>query len=169
MTGFAQDDTGVDVELSDGQSLRADCLAGCDGGRSVIRKAAGIEFPGWDPSTSWLIAEVEMDEEPQLGVRREGGGIGRAGDGRRLRIVLTERHLEHTSEPVGFDITPWAGRVRLVDAVHVGAWELPVLGEVTAPTAVLIRPDGYVAWVGDLTDPGLLDALTTWFGPPTPA
>ena len=78
VTGFAQDDTGVDVELSDGQSLRADYLVGCDGGRSVIRKAAGIEFPGWDPTTSWLIAEVEMDEEPEFGLR-EGGGIGPVG------------------------------------------------------------------------------------------
>ena len=67
MTGFAQDDTGVDFELSDGQSLRADYLAGCDGGRSVIRKAAGIEFPGWNPSTSSLVAEVEMSDEPELG------------------------------------------------------------------------------------------------------
>ena len=89
VTGFAQDDTGVDVELSDGRSLRADYLVGCDGGRSVIRKAAGIEFPGWDPTTSWIIAEVEMDEEPEIGLR-EGGGIGRA-DGGRIRVVLTER------------------------------------------------------------------------------
>ena len=62
VTGFAQDDTGVDVELSDGTSLRADYLVGCDGGRSVVRKAAGIEFAGWDPTTSWMIAEVEMAE-----------------------------------------------------------------------------------------------------------
>jgi 3-(3-hydroxy-phenyl)propionate hydroxylase len=356
VTGFAQDDTGVDVELSDGQSLRADYLVGCDGGRSVIRKAAGIEFPGWDPSTSWLIAEVEMDEEPEFGMR-EGGGIGRVEDGGSVRVVLTEQHLEHTSEPTlqdlsealivvdgtdygvhsptwisrftdmtrqaasyrkgrvllagdaahvhppqggqglntgvqdavnlgwklaqvvngtspdglldtyhaerhpvgarvlhntmaqvalsgtdertdalrdtmtellsmdeprkrfaddvsgldihydlgeghpllgrrmpdldlvtadgplrvftllhdakpvllnlgepgGFDITPWADRVQMIDAEYVGLWELPVLGAVTAPTAVLIRPDGYVAWVGDGTD-GLRDALTTWFG-----
>jgi 3-(3-hydroxy-phenyl)propionate hydroxylase len=64
VTGFAQDDTGVDVEVSDGQSLRAEYLVGCDGGRSLIRRAAGIEFPGWDPTTSCLIAEVEMAEEP---------------------------------------------------------------------------------------------------------
>jgi len=358
VTGFAQDDTGVSVELSDGQSLRADYLVGCDGGRSVIRKAADIEFPGWDPSTSWLIAEVEMDEEPELGMRG-GGGIGR-GDGGSVRVVLTEQHLEHTSEPTlqdvsealivvdgtdygvhsptwisrftdmtrqaasyrkgrvllagdaahvhppqggqglntgvqdavnlgwklaqvvngtspdglldtyhaerhpvgarvlhntmaqralggtdertdalrdtmtellgmdeprkrlagiisgldihyelgeghpllgrrmpdldlvtddgplrvftllddakpvllnlgepgGFDIAPWADRVQLIDAECVGPWELPVLGAVTAPTAVLIRPDGYVAWVGDGTDTGLRAALTTWFGPP---
>src|ERR671931_506140 len=68
VTGFGQDDTGVDVQLSDGQSLRADYLVGCDGGRSVVRKAAGIEFAGWDATTSWLIAEVEMDEETEIGV-----------------------------------------------------------------------------------------------------
>jgi 2-polyprenyl-6-methoxyphenol hydroxylase-like FAD-dependent oxidoreductase len=359
VTGFAQDDTGVDVELSDGQSLRAEYLVGCDGGRSVVRKAAGIDFPGWDPSTSWLIAEVEMDEEPEIGMRK-GGGIGR-GDGGSIRIVLTEQHLQHTSEPTlqdvsealivaegtdygvhsptwisrftdmtrqaasyrkrrvllagdaahvhppqggqglntgvqdavnlgwklaqvvsgtspdtlldtyhaerhpvgaqvlhntlaqgalratdertdalratmtellkmdeprkrlagslsgldihydlgeghpllgrrmpdldlvtadgplrvftllhdakpvmlnlvepgGFDITPWADRVQLIDAECVGLWQLPVLGVVTAPTAVLIRPDGYVAWVGDGTDAGLRGALTTWFGAPS--
>jgi 3-(3-hydroxy-phenyl)propionate hydroxylase len=82
--------------------------------------------------------------------------------------------LLHAARPVllnlgesgGFDITPWAGRVRLIDARYSGAWELPALGAITAPTAVLIWPDGYVAWVGDLTQPGLVDALTTWFGPP---
>ncbi|MDX6708371.1 MAG: 3-(3-hydroxy-phenyl)propionate hydroxylase [Solirubrobacteraceae bacterium] len=361
VTGFAQGDTGVDVELSDGQSLRADYLVGCDGGRSVIRKAAGIEFPGWDPSTSWLIAEVEMDEEPEFGMRT-GGGIGRSDRG-SVRVVLTEQHLEHISEPTlqhlsealiavdgtdygvhsptwisrftdmtrqaasyrkgrvllagdaahvhppqggqglgtgvqdavnlgwklaqvvngtspdglldtyhperhpvgarvlhntmaqmalsgtdvrtdalrdtmtellsmdeprkrfagmmsgldihydlgeghpllgrrmpdldlvtadgplrvfellhdarpvllnlgepgGFDITPWADRVPLIDASYKGEWELPVLGAVTAPTAVLIRPDGYVAWVGDRTQRGLPEALTTWFGQPTVA
>jgi 2-polyprenyl-6-methoxyphenol hydroxylase-like FAD-dependent oxidoreductase len=102
VTGFAQDDTGVDVALSDGQSLRADYLVGCDGGRSVIRRAAGIAFPGWDPSTSWLIAEVELDEEPELGMRPEGGGIGpvnRVEGGGPFRVVLTEQHLDHTSEP----------------------------------------------------------------------
>jgi 3-(3-hydroxy-phenyl)propionate hydroxylase len=70
-------------------------------------------------------------------------------------------------EPGAFDITPWADRVQLVDAKYVGPWELPALGPVTAPTAVLVRPDGYVAWVEDLTQPGLADALTTWFGPAT--
>jgi 2-polyprenyl-6-methoxyphenol hydroxylase-like FAD-dependent oxidoreductase len=359
VTGFAQDDTGVDVELSRGRSLRADYLVGCDGGRSVIRKAAGIEFPGWDPSISWLIAEVEMDEEPELGLRR-GGGIGRVEEGGRVRVVLSEQHLEPTSEPtlqdlsealiavdgtdygvhsptwisrftdttrqaasyrkgrvllagdaahvhppqggqglqtgvqdavnlgwklaevlngtspdslldtyhaerhpVGArvqhntmaqvaligtdertdalrdtiaellsmdeprkrfaamisgldiqydlgeghpllgrrmpdldlvtadgtlrvftllhdakpvllnlgeigdsDITPWADRVQMIDAEYVGLWELPVLGAVAAPTGVLIRPDGYVAWVGNGTDAGLRDALTYWFGTP---
>jgi hypothetical protein len=77
--------------------------------------------------------------------------------------------LLNLSEPGGFDIAPWADRVRLIDAEYVRKWELPALGAVTAPTAVLIRPEGYVAWVGDGTDLGLPDALTTWFGPPDAA
>ncbi len=79
--------------------------------------------------------------------------------------------LLNLGEPGGFDITPWADRVQVIDATYAGRWELPVLGAVTAPTAVLIRPDGYVAWVGegDLTHLGPHDALTTWFGPPTAA
>jgi 2-polyprenyl-6-methoxyphenol hydroxylase-like FAD-dependent oxidoreductase len=377
VTGFAQDDTGVDVELSDGHSLRARYLLGCDGGRSIIRKAAGIEFPGWDPSKSNLIAEVEVAEEPELGMRRDAVGvhaIGRLeyeirdgevvyGDGGPVRVMVTEqqigpsseptlddlsealitvygtdfgihnptsiarftdmtrqaasyragrvllagdaahvhypaggqglslgvqdavnlgwklaqvingtapeglldtyhderhpvaaRALKHTmaqtalqrqdertkaladvvselammdeprkrlagivsgldihydlgeghpllgrrmpdldlvtadgplrvfellhdarpvllnlDEPGGFDITCWGDRVQLIDAEYVGVWELPVLGAVTAPAAVLIRPDGYVAWVGEGTDAGLRDALTGWFGPPTAA
>jgi hypothetical protein len=76
--------------------------------------------------------------------------------------------LVNFGEPGGFSIAPWADRVQLVDAKYDGTWELPALGPVTAPTAVLIRPDGYVAWVGDPTQLGLADALTTWFGPPTP-
>ncbi len=363
VTGFAQDDTGVDVELSDGQSLRAQYLVGCDGGRSVIRKAAGIEFPGWDATRSNLIAEVETTEEPPRGIRTDAVGVHALNtmeDGRTVRVVTTEqqvgpgseptlrdlsealiavygtdfgihnptwisrftdmtrqaaayragrvllagdsahvhypaggqglslgvqdavnlgwklaqvvngtspeslldtyqderhpvaaRALKHTmaltalqrrderfqpvvdlvselaamdeprkriaglgsgldihydlgeghpllgrrmpdldlvtgdgprrvfellhgaepvllnlGEPGGFDITPWAERVQLIDAEYVGEWELPVLGAVTAPAAVLIRPDGYVAWVGDGTDTGLRDALTTWFGRP---
>jgi 3-(3-hydroxy-phenyl)propionate hydroxylase len=366
VTGFAQDDTGVDVALSDGQSLRAEYLVGCDGGRSLIRKAAGIEFPGWDPTTSWLIAEVEMAEEPKWGFHQDALGIhaiGKVEHGGSARVVLTEPQLRSDSEPTlrdvsealvavygtdygihsptwisrftdmtrqaaayrdrrvllagdaahvhppmggqglnigvqdavnlgwklaqvvkrtspeslldtyhaerhpvaarvlrntmaqvalrrtdhrtkalgdtvsellgmdeprrrlaaemsglgihydlgeghpllgrrmpdldlvtangprrvftllhdarpvllnlgepgGLDITPWADRVQVVDAKYVGQWELPALGAVTAPTAVLTRPDGYVAWVGDLTQLGLADALTTWFGPPTAA
>ena len=74
--------------------------------------------------------------------------------------------LLNLGEPGGFDITAWANRVQLIDAKYVGRWELPALGVVAAPTAVLIRPDGYVAWVRDVTQQGLVDALTTWFGPP---
>jgi 2-polyprenyl-6-methoxyphenol hydroxylase-like FAD-dependent oxidoreductase len=366
VTGFTQDDSGVDVELSDDTTLRAEYLVGCDGGRSLIRKEAGIDFPGWDPTASYLIAEVEMDEEPEIGMRPEGGGIGpvnREKGGGPYGVVLLEKHIEHTSEPTlqdlrealvaaygsdygvhsptwisrftdmtrqaasyregrvllagdaahvhgpqggqglntgvqdavnlgwklaqvvnktspeslldtyhaerhpvgarvlhntmaqvalariderskalrdtmmeqlsmdeprrriagmisgldihydlgeghpllgrrmpdldlrttdgptrvfallhdarpvllnlgepgGFDISPWANRLRLVDAKHDGVWKLPVLGEVDAPAAALIRPDGYVAWAGDLTDPELPRALTTWFGAATPA
>src|SRR6185437_8416237 len=91
------------IELSDGQSLRADYLVGCDGGRSMIRKAAGIEFRGSDPTTSWLIAEVEMDEEPEIGLRG-GGGIGR-GEGRSIGVVLAEQQIEHSSEPTLRDVS----------------------------------------------------------------
>jgi 2-polyprenyl-6-methoxyphenol hydroxylase-like FAD-dependent oxidoreductase len=374
VTGFAQDDTGVDVELSDGRSLRTQYLVGCDGGRSIIRKAAGIEFPGWDPSKSNLIAEVEVSEEPELGIRRDAIGIhsiGRLeyeirdgevlyGDGGPVRVMVSEQQIGPSSEPtlrdlsealitvygtdfgihnptwisrftdmtrqaaayragrvllagdsahvhypaggqglslgvqdavnlgwklaqvlngnapedlldtyhderhpvaaralrhtmaqtalqrqdertkaladvvselammdeprkllagivsgldiryalgeghpllgrrmpdldlvtadgtlrlftllhdaravllnLGapgiFDIAPWADRIQQIDAEYGGLWELPVLGEVTAPTAVLIRPDGYVAWVGDGTQIGLPEALTRWFGAP---
>jgi len=77
--------------------------------------------------------------------------------------------LLNLGEPGGFDVTPWADRVQQIDAKYVGTWELPAIGAVPAPTAVLIRPDGYVAWVGDLTQLGLTDTLTTWFGPPAAA
>ena len=107
VTGFAQDDTGVDVRLSDGESLRARYLVGCDGGRSLIRKAAGIEFPGWDPTKSNLIAEVEMTEEPELGIRRDEKGIHALGrleyeirdgeviykDEGPIRVMVTEEHV----------------------------------------------------------------------------
>jgi 2-polyprenyl-6-methoxyphenol hydroxylase-like FAD-dependent oxidoreductase len=377
VTGFVQDDTGVDVQLSDGQSLRAEYLVGCDGGRSLVRKAAGIEFPGWDPTISSLIAEVEMAEQPELGIRRDAIGVYAIGrleyeirdgevvykDGGPIRVMVTEGHvgsrteptlrdlsealiavygtdygvhsptsisrftdmtrqaatyrkgrvllagdaahvhapdggqglntgvqdavnlgwklaqvvkgtspeslldtyhaerhpvaarvlrstmaqvalrrsddrtkvlrdcvsellsmdeprrrlaaqmsgldihydlgeghpllgrrmpdldlekangpirvftLLHRAQPVllnfgepgGLDITPWASRVQLIEAGYDGPWELPALGAVTAPGAVLIRPDGYVAWVGDGTHAGLADALTTWSGPPSGA
>jgi hypothetical protein len=72
--------------------------------------------------------------------------------------------LLNLGEPGGFDSTPWADRVQSIDAEYDGEWEVPALGEVAAPSAVLIRPDGYVAWVGEQTEAGLADALTTWFG-----
>ncbi|MGZ6925457.1 MAG: FAD-dependent monooxygenase [Acidimicrobiia bacterium] len=361
--GFTQDGTGVDVDVSDGRPLRAQYLVGCDGGRSLVRKAAGIDFPGSDPSTSWMIAEVETAEEPELGVSPEGGGIGpidRVEGGGPYRVVLPEQQVEHDREPTlgdlrealvavygtdfgvhsprwisrftdaarqaaayrrgrvllagdaahvhppqggqglnvgvqdavnlgwklalvvdgtapgslldtyhaerhpvgarvvhntmaqvalgtnddrhqalrdtvtellgideprrriagmisgldihydlgaehplvgrrmpdldlqtaagptrvftllhgarpvlldlggsgGFDLGPGADRIQQVAATHDGRWELPVIGEVVAPPTVLIRPDGHVAWAGDLTDPALPGALTTWFGAP---
>ena len=362
VTGFTQDADGVDVQLSDGESLRAEYLVGCDGGRSLIRKAAGIDFTGWEPSTSFVLAEVEMTDEPEVAFARDEKGVhamGRLEDG-HMRVVVREEHVGQTGEPTlddlsrlliavrgtdygahsprwiarftdmtrqaasyregrvllagdaahvhspvggqgvnlgvqdavnlgwklaqvvhvtsspslldtyqaerhpvgarvlkvtmaqtalarsdaridalretisellsmdeprkrfaammsgldihydlgeghpllgrrmpdldlttaggprrvfellhdarplllnlgqpdSLDITPWSDRVRLIDASYKGDWELPVLGVVGAPTAVLVRPDGYVAWVGEDSDTGLTDALGTWFGPP---
>ncbi|HEX2403449.1 MAG TPA: FAD-dependent monooxygenase, partial [Acidimicrobiia bacterium] len=102
VTGFAQDDSGVDVEVSHDTTLRAEYLVGCDGGRSLVRKTAGIDFPGWDPTASYLIAQIEMDEEPEIGMRPEGGGIGpvnREEGGGPYGVVLLEKQIEHTSEP----------------------------------------------------------------------
>ena len=107
VTGFAQHDTGVDVEQSEGESVRAQYLVGCDGGRSVIRGAAGIEFLGWDPTKSNLIAEVEVTEEPPRGIRHDAIGIHglhRLGDGRTVRVVVTEQQLGPSSEPTLTDL-----------------------------------------------------------------
>jgi 3-(3-hydroxy-phenyl)propionate hydroxylase len=102
VTGLAADDDGVDVGLSDGGPLRAGYLVGCDGGRSVVRKAAGIEFPGWDPSVSSLIAEAELSQEPEWGIRYDGNGaqaIGKLEDGKRAAIVVTERFAGQSGAP----------------------------------------------------------------------
>ena len=107
VAGFTQGGAGVDVELSDGQSLRAAYLVGCDGGRSAVRKAAGIDFAGLDATSSWLVAEVEMTSEPEIGVRREGGGIGpvdREKGGGPYGVVLKERLVDHPGEPTLDDL-----------------------------------------------------------------
>ena len=107
VVGFTQDDAGVDVELSDGSSLPAAYLVGCDGGRSTVRKAAGIEFAGFDPSISFMIAEVDMTEEPQGGLRREGGGIGPVNPqqgGNPYRVVLKEQRVDHAADPTLDDL-----------------------------------------------------------------
>jgi 3-(3-hydroxy-phenyl)propionate hydroxylase len=105
---------------------------------------------------------------PLLGRRMPDLDLVTANGPLRVFTLLHEARpaLLNLGEPGGFDIAPWADRVQLIDATYVGPWELPALGPVTAPSAVLIRPDGYVAWVGDLTQLGLADALTRWFGPP---
>ncbi|ASN53510.1 hypothetical protein CGQ25_16615 [Sinomonas sp. R1AF57] len=95
VTGLEQEEGGVVVRLSDGGSLRADYLVGCDGGRSLVRKAAGIAFPGWDPSVSSLIAEVEVEEQPERSIRYTEEGtqaIGPIGTGPRVRVVVTETY-----------------------------------------------------------------------------
>jgi 3-(3-hydroxy-phenyl)propionate hydroxylase len=108
---------------------------------------------------------------PLLGRRMPDLDLVTANGPLRVCTLLHEARpvLLNLGEPGGFDITPWADRVPLIDAEYDGVWELPVFGAVTPPSAVLIRPDGYVAWVGDGTDLGLPDALTTWFGPPAAA
>src|SRR5262249_15643969 len=98
---------GVHVELSDGQLLRAGYLVGCDGGRSLIRKKAGIDFPGWDPSISYLIADVETAEEPEWGFRRGKEGmsaIGKLDAGERARVVLSEPYAGRVDEPTVDDV-----------------------------------------------------------------
>jgi hypothetical protein len=106
-----------------------------------------------------------------LGRRMPDVDIVTTGGTTRVYALLHDARpvLLNLEEPGAFDIAPWTDRVQLVDARCEAAWELPVLGAVTAPAAVLIRPDGYVAWVGDSTAPGLVDALTAWFGPPAAA
>jgi 2-polyprenyl-6-methoxyphenol hydroxylase-like FAD-dependent oxidoreductase len=137
VTGFAQDDTGVDVELSDGQSLRVEYLVGCDGGRSLVRKVAGIEFPGWDPTTSALIAKVEMAEEPPLGIHRNAFGIHAFGkfeykirdgkvvymDGGPKRVMVTEQHVGPTTEPTLRDLSEALIAVCGIDyGIHSPTW-----------------------------------------------
>src|ERR1700761_1701251 len=119
VAGFTQDDTGVDIALSGGRSLRAKYLVGCDGGRSLVRKAAGIDFPGWDPTTSNLIDEVELAEEPQWGIHHNSFGVHSFGrveyeirDGEvvylhrgPVRVMVSERHIGPTSEPTLRDLS----------------------------------------------------------------
>ena len=137
-TGFAQDDNGVDVALSDGESLRAQYLVGCDGGRSTIRKAAGIEFPGWDPTVSNLLAEVEMAETPpEWGTRRDARGIHGLGrveyeirdgkvvykDSGPVRVMVTEEHVEAKTEPTLRDLSEALVGVYGTDyGIHSPTW-----------------------------------------------
>jgi 3-(3-hydroxy-phenyl)propionate hydroxylase len=330
VAGFTQDDAGVDVALSDGASIRAEYLVGCDGGRSVVRRTAGIEFAGSPASMSWTIAQVKMTEEPAWGFKETTTGIHAIGRGDEgvIRMALADPQLElgkptladlskalvaiygtdfgvhspdwlsrfndaamqavsyrdrrvliagdaaHIHAPLGgmglnlgvqdavnlgwklaqvvkgtsadglldtyqaerhpiaarvlkntmahvasrrlddrskaladyvaeflsvaeardrlagemsglairyelggehplvgrrmpdLDLVgAWADRVQLISARYTGAWELPVIGPVGAPAAVLVRPDGYVAWVGDGDMRELEDALARWFGP----
>jgi hypothetical protein len=140
-----------------------------------------------------ILAEVLTMDQPRKYIAAMISGLDVAYDlggghplvGRRmpdLDLVTSDGPIRvfsllHRAKPVllnfgqagGIDIAQWAERVQLVEASYAGIWELPVLGEVTAPSALLVRPDGHVAWVGDLTQLGLTDALTTWFGPPAVA
>jgi 3-(3-hydroxy-phenyl)propionate hydroxylase len=135
------------------------------------------ELLGMDEPRKRLAAEMsglgvhyDLGEgHPLLGRRMPDLDLATADGPVRVYTLLHDARpvLLNLGEPGGLDIAPWADRVRLVDAGYDGTWELPVLEEVTAPTAVMIRPDGYVAWVGEGRTQGLADALTTWFGPAT--
>jgi 3-(3-hydroxy-phenyl)propionate hydroxylase len=108
------------------------------------------------------------DGHPLLGRRMPDLDVVTASGPLRVYSLLHDARplLLDLGAPGVFDMTPWADRVRSLDARYEGTWELPAIGKVVPPTAVLIRPDGYVAWVGDPTRAGLDDALTRWFGPP---
>jgi 3-(3-hydroxy-phenyl)propionate hydroxylase len=137
------------------------------------------EFLGMDEPRRRLAAEMsglglhyDLGEgHPLLGRRMPDLDLVTGEGPLRLFTLLHDARpvLLNLGAPGGFDIAPWADRVKLVDAKYHGAWELPALGAVAAPMALLIRPDGYVAWVGDGGDGGLRDALTTWFGSPAVA
>lgn len=137
------------------------------------------ELLGMDEARKKIAAEMsglgvhyDLGEgHPLLGRRIPDLDLATAGGLLRVFTLLHDARpvLLGLGEPGRLDIAPWADRVRQMDALYAGAWDLPVLGRVAAPDAVLIRPDGYVAWAGAGTQQGLVDALTTWFGPPATA
>ncbi|MDX6723229.1 MAG: hypothetical protein QOD73_1633, partial [Solirubrobacteraceae bacterium] len=140
----------------------------------VVSELAGMDEPRKRLAgrISGLDIHYDLGEgHPLLGRRVPDLDLVTAGGPLRVFELLHDARpvLLNLGEPGGLDITPWADRVQLIDAEHAGVWELPVLGAVAAPTAVVIRPDGYVAWVGEGSHVGLSEALTTWFGPPTGA
>ena len=137
VTGFTQDETGVDVQMSDGRSLRAEYLAGCDGGRSLVRKTAGIDFPGWDPTISHLLAEVEVEEEPTLGIRQDERGTHSFGrkdyeirdgevvyaDEGPVGVMVTEREPGAMSEPTLSDLSEALTEIYGTDyGIHSPSW-----------------------------------------------
>jgi 3-(3-hydroxy-phenyl)propionate hydroxylase len=132
------------------------------------------QFLSMDEPRRHLAAEVSgldvhydlSEGHPLLGRRMPDLDLITANGPRRVFTLLHDARpvLLNLGAPRGFDIAPWVNRVQLIDARYDGLWELPVIGAVDTPTAVLIRPDGYVAWVGDFEQKGLTDALTTWFG-----
>ena len=148
-------------------------VAGRVHGRGVHRQDDGLRRR-LAAEMSGLDIQYDLSEgHPLLGRRMPDLDLVTANGPLRVFTLLHAARpvLLNLGEPGGVDITPWADRVQVIDATYGGRWELPVLGAVTAPTAVLMRPDGYVAWVGegDLTHRGLPEALTTCFGPPTAA
>jgi hypothetical protein len=132
-----------------------------------------LSFDGPRARLAGLLSGLDVgydlgEGHPLLGRRMPDLDLTTAHGPRRVFELLHDARpvLLNLGEPGSIDITPWTDRVRHIDADHTGTWELPVIGTVTAPVAVLIRPDGHVAWVGDGTRTGLSEALTTWFGEP---
>jgi hypothetical protein len=156
LTALARQDDRIDA-LGD---VIADLLSIDEARKRIAARLSGLDIH-YDLGAGHPLLGRRM---PDLDLVTENGPL-------RLFTLLHDARpvLLNLGEPGGFDVTPWADRVQTFDATYAGRWELPVLGEVTAPAAVLIRPDGYVAWVGDLGSPELPDALTTWFGPPIAA
>jgi 3-(3-hydroxy-phenyl)propionate hydroxylase len=138
----------------------------------VVTELAGMDEPR--ERLAGLISGLDIhyalgEGHPLLGRRMPDLDLATAGGPLRVFELLRDARpaLLDLGAPGSLDIAPWADRVPLIDASYEGEWELPVIGAVPAPSAVLVRPDGYVAWVGDGTDLGLAGALTTWFGPAT--
>jgi 3-(3-hydroxy-phenyl)propionate hydroxylase len=130
-----------------------------------VRKRVNAEKAG-------LAIHYELGKgHPMLGRRMLDLDLVTANGPRRVFTLLHNARpvLLNFNEVGRLNITPWADRVQLIDAEYAGAWKLPVIGTVAAPTAILIRPDGYVAWLGDQAGQGFAGALTTWFGPAAPA
>jgi len=140
--------------------------------RDAMAELLGMDEPRtrFAAMLSGLDVHYDLGEgHPLLGRRMPDLDVVTANGAVRVFTLLHHARpvLLNLGEPGGFDITPWANRVQLIDAAYTGTWALPAVGAVTAPGAVLVRPDGYVAWVGDRTQVGLTGALTTWFGLPT--
>jgi 3-(3-hydroxy-phenyl)propionate hydroxylase len=149
------------------------------GARIDALRGAMAELLSMDEPRQWLAGMIsgldihyDLGEgHPLVGRRMPDLDLVTADGPRTVFTLLHEARpvLLNLGPPSDFDIAPWADRVGLVEAKYAGWWELPLLGQVAAPAAVLIRPDGYVAWAGDLSEPQLPDALATWFGPPAVA
>jgi hypothetical protein len=139
--------------------------------RETMSELLGMDEPRKRVAAMMSGLDVHYDlgeGHPLLGRRMPDLDLVTPGGTVRVFTLLHDAHpvLLNLGKPWGFDISPWTHRVLAIDAKYAGDWELPAVGQVAAPAAVLIRPDGYIAWVGDGTDTGLRDALTTWFGSP---
>jgi hypothetical protein len=137
--------------------------------RDTMAELLGMDEPRrrFAAMMSGLDIHYDLGEgHPLLGRRMPDLDLVTAEGATRVFTLLHDARavLLNLGEPWACDTSPWSDRVSAIDAEYDGDWLLPVLGHVAAPAAVLIRPDGYVAWVGDGTDTGLRDALTTWFG-----